>query len=751
MLENHYLDDLFNPTSIAVIGASGRPDAVGFKVFHHLMQGQFKGSLFAVNPKYTVILNKPCYVSVKEIQDKIDLAIITTPAAVVPQIIDECGQHGIRSAIVISAGFSEMGSQGRALEQIILEKAQRYQMHFIGPNCLGVMRPDAHLYATFDNNFALPGDIALVSQSGAICAAILDWALCREIGFSTIVSIGNSVDLDFGDILEYLALDPATKSILLYIEGVHYPRRFMSGLRAAARIKPVIALKAGRNATGVRAVHSHTGALVGDDDVFSAALNRAGAVRVMTIEALFNAAQILSSSYRASGDRLMIITNGGGAGVMAADAATNLQLMLLPPSEALLNELNPLLPAAWSHQNPIDILGDATPGRYRAAMEACLKDDNTDALLTVLVPVAMSQPLEVAKEVVVFAKQTTKPLIACWMGEKQVTASWQLFADHHIPCYSTPEEAVSALAYLSQYQQNQQLLLQIPEPLSAAAKSDVAGANLIMNAVLNEQRKILTTVESKAILSAFDIPVSQTIVTHTPNEALVTAESLGFPIAMKINSPDITHKQDVGGVLLNLTNGEAVRAAFNKMIERVKARKPEAKISGVTLEHMYKNTNYREVMIGVMRDKVFGPVISFGMGGSLVEIMQDQAVALPPLNSFLAQQLIAKTRAMKLLGSFRGKPPVNMNALINILLRVSDMVCELPQIQEMDINPLLIDENGAIAVDARIVIDYSSASSLDYFLIAEPNPMAKNLCYSGNLFQCFHFPIKLSPLSHYYS
>lgn len=714
MLERHYLDDLFNPESVAIIGASDKPGSVGKKVMANMVHAKFIGNLFPVNPKHKKILGRKCYPSVKNIAENIDLAVITTPAATVPQVLQECGEKGIRSVIIISSGFSESGDKGKELEQTILEIAHRYNIHFVGPNCLGVMRPNSHLNATFDNNYALPGNIALLSQSGAICAAILDWAMERKIGFSTIISMGNSADLDFGAILEYLALDPLTKSILLYIEGVHYPRRFISGLRAAARLKPVIAIKAGRNSSGVRAVHSHTGALVGDDDVFSAALNRGGAVRVASIEQLFTAAEVLSSTYRAKGDRLTIVTNGGGAGVMAADRATDLNIQLPALSDELLLELNKILPAQWSHQNPLDILGDATPERYKETIELCLKDEKSDGLLTILVPVAMSQPLEVAKEICTFAKETKKPLIACWMGDKQTQSSKHLFEECKIPVYSTPEVAVEAFSYLANYHHNQELLLQVPAPFAAPVKCDAAGSELIINNALNEKRKTLTTIESKAILSAFHIPVSQTIEAHTANDALVIAESLGFPVVMKISSPDITHKQDVDGVRLNIQDGETVRVVFNQIMEKAKAVKPEAKINGVTIERMQKNPNNRELMIGVIRDKVFGPVISFGMGGSLVEVLRDRAVALPPLNTFLAEQLISRTKASKLLGDFRGKPPINMKALIDVLLRVSDLVCELPQIQEMDINPLLVNEKDAIVVDARIMVDYSSTSTADY-------------------------------------
>lgn len=714
MLEHHYLDDLFNPESVAIIGASDRVGSVGWKVMSNMLNCHFKGKLFPVNINHEKIQEKTCYRTVADIPDVVDLAVITTPAKTVPLIMKQCGEKNIRSVIIISAGFSELGPEGKLLEQSILEIAKRHNIHFLGPNCLGLMRPQSHLNATFDNNFATSGNIALVSQSGAICAAILDWALEKKIGFSAIISMGNSIDLDFGDILEYLALDPQTKSILLYIEGVHYSRRFLSGLRAAARIKPVIAIKAGRNKTGMRAVHTHTGALVGNDDVFSSALSRGGAVRVQSIDELFTAAEVLSSTYRTNGNRLMIVTNGGGAGVMAADRAADLNIDLSQLSEETLLALNKILPPQWSHQNPIDMLGDATPKRYQEVIDECLKDKDSDALLAILVPVAMSKPHEVAKMICDQLVDLKKPLIACWMGEKQVKSSWKLFAENKIPFYSTPEIAVEAFSYLANYHHGQQLLLQVPEPLSSSFKPDVNGAELIINSVLSEQRKMLTTIESKAILNAFGIGVSQTIEAHTSNEALIIAESLGFPVVMKINSPDISHKQDVGGVQLNIQNGESARAAFNNIIERVKASKPEAKISGVSIERMYNNPNYRELMIGVVRDKVFGPVISFGMGGSLVEVVKDRAVALPPLNSFLAKRLIARTRAMKLLGNFRGKPPINMDALINVLLAVSDMICELPQIQEMDLNPLLVDEKGAIVVDARFVVEYSSATQANY-------------------------------------
>lgn len=714
-MKSHYLNKIFNPSSIAIIGASDRPNSVGMKVFYNLIKDNFSGALYPVNPNHHKVHGNLCYPSVNKINQPIDLAVITTPASTVPDILRECGQKGIQAAIIISAGFSETGKQGKKLEQVIVDVAQSYKIRFIGPNCLGVMRPSASMNATFDNNFALPGNLALVSQSGALCAGILDWAMDKEIGFSAIVSLGNSSNTDFGDVLNYLALDPKTHSILLYIEGVHDARRFMSGLRTAARIKPVIAIKAGRHPQGSRAALSHTGALIGDDDVFNAALERAGAIRVKTIEDLFSAAQILSSNYRVKGNRLTIITNGGGAGVMAADSAFELNISIPQLTEKTIQQLNNVLPANWSHQNPVDIIGDATPERYHAAIDICLKEDDIDGILALLVPVAMSKPLKVAKQIIEDAKNSDKPILASWMGHRQVKSARKLMDKHHLPNFNTPEMGVEAFSYLADYQRNQQLLLQVPEPSSfAPIKRNISAARLIFDSALAEQRKLLTASESKQILKIFSIPVSETIEASTLNEALSAANALGFPVVLKINSPDITHKQDVGGVALNIPNAEAVSIMFEKIIESAKKACPTANILGVTVERMFITNNDRELMIGVIKDIVFGPVITFGAGGTLVEVLHDRALALPPLNHFLAKQLIAKTNIFKILGKFRNMPAVDLEKIVNVILRVSEMVCELPYIREMDINPLIVNEKEIIAVDARIIIDYPSTSNIPY-------------------------------------
>jgi acetyltransferase len=571
------------------------------------------------------------------------------------------------------------------------------------------MRPSIGLNATFNQGSAMPGNLALVSQSGALCTAILDWAGSNDVGFSSVVSMGISADVKFGDILDYLESDPKTDSILLYVEGVEQARSFMSALRAAARIKPVIVMKVGRHEAGSKAAMSHTGALVGSDDAFDAGLKRAGVIRVETFGQLFATARTLASRYRkAYGSRLAIVTNGGGPGVMAADRAADLGIELAALSDTSMAELNGFLPPTWSHGNPVDVIGDATAERYQQAVSVCLRDPNVDGVLVILTPQAMTNPTAAAEAIVALANQSTKPILTCWMGRDQVEAGRDLFVDARIPDFRTPEAAVEAFSYMAAYHRNQQLLVQAPGSLGHQEEPDSEGAHIIIESVLAERRQVLTEIESKALLGAFRIPIATTAIARSPNEALVIAESLGFPVAMKVHSPDISHKSDVGGVRLNLHNAQAIRSAYKEIIAEAQKHRPEARIEGVTVGRMSKTPNGRELMIGVIRDPVFGPVITLGAGGIAVEIMGDRAVALPPLNRYLARTLINGTRVSKLLGKFRRMPPVNMDALESVLLRVSEMVCELPWLQEMDINPLIVDEHGAIAVDARVVVDYYS-------------------------------------------
>lgn len=710
----HYLKPLFSPQSVAVFGASDRADSVGKIVFQNMLQSGFQGSLYAINGKHAQVQGRKAYASIHDIEGDVDLAIIATPAATVPEIIEQCGKHGVKAAVIITAGFGEAGAAGVTLEQAVLANAKRYNIRLIGPNCLGVMRPDIGLNATFNHGNANTGNLAFVSQSGALCTAILDWASTNGIGFSSVISMGSSIDVDFGEILDYLVCDVNTHSILLYIEGIRNARGFMSAIRAAAQLKPVILVKVGRHSSASKAAMSHTASLVGSDDAFDAAVKRAGVVRVQTVTQLFSVAKALSCGFHPTGNRLAIVTNGGGPGVMATDIAADLGLSMASLSNETLDKLNATLPHTWSHGNPIDIIGDAQADRYHHAVEACLEDPNIDGVLTILTPQAMTKPLEAAKAVIALSDQYKKPLLACWMGGAQVLESRKLFNEHKKPSFRTPEPAIEVFSFLSQYYKNQKLLMQVPGPLSHHIAPDIEGARMVIEGALQEKRKVLNEMESKAVLSAFHIPVAKTLVARSANEALQIALELGFPVAMKINSPEITHKTDVGGVMLNLTNALEVRAAYQDMMDNIAQNRPDAHIDGVSIETMVVKPNGREIMIGVSNDPVFGPVITFGAGGTTVEVMHDRAVALPPLNAFLVKELIHGTRTAKLLEAFRNMPAIDMEALESTLLRVSEMVCELPALMEMDINPLIVDEHGALAADARIVVGFRTPASDRY-------------------------------------
>lgn len=703
-MPRHYLHPLFNARSVAVFGASEREDSVAGTLFRNLRHAGYKGEVYPVNPKYATVFGERCYASAGELPAVPELALIATPASTVVSIMQACGQHGIRHAIVLSAGFREVGEQGMALEDALVAIARQYGIRFIGPNCLGIQRPSIGLNATFSQGVTQAGDLALVSQSGALCTAMLDWAETNGIGFSSVISTGASADLDFGEILDYLAVDTQTKGILLYIEGIRDARRFMSALRATARFKPIVMVKVGRHATGAKAVMSHTGALVGSDAVFDALVRRAGVVRVNTILQLFASARALSTHIQPTGNRLAIVTNGGGPGVMATDLAVDMGVRMAELSPETIATLNGVLPSNWSQANPLDIIGDATAERYRAAVAACLADDNVDGVLAMLTPQAMTRPTEAAQAVVDVAKTSSKPVLTCWMGEAQVIEGRRLFKQAGIPYFTTPEPAVEVFSFLSAFYENQRLLMQTPGPLSHQAEPDVEGARLIIESALAHGRHLLNEVESKALLSAFHIPIAQTLIARDPMEAMLLAQQLGFPVAMKINSPDITHKSDVNGVRLGLSSGQAVRAAFGEMLADVKRLRPDATLDGIVIEPMAARPHAREVLLGMTSDPVLGPVIVFGAGGVDVEALQDRAVTLPPLNHYLARDLIRRTRVATLLGPFRNRPPVDMDALENVLLRLSEMVCELPWLAEIDINPLLVDEHGALALDARIVI-----------------------------------------------
>ena len=728
----HPLKSMFNPASVAVFGASTSETSVGGRVFANLIAGKFKGPVIPVNPKYDTVLDHRCVASAADLDGPVDLAVIATPAPTVSGILRDCAAANITQVIVLSAGFGEADGKGKALQAELIDTARALGIRLLGPNCVGLVVPTIGLNASFLNVAPPPGRLALVSQSGALCSAISDWAGPNHLGISALVSLGNAAVLNFGDILGYLANDPGTDAILLYVEGIKDASAFLSATRAAARIKPVVVLKAGRHAASARAASTHTGALIGSDEVFDAALERVGAVRAHTFGQLFAAAEILSSGKRAKGNGLCILTNGGGAGVLAADRAEELGLALSAPSEATQTALDALLPAYWSHANPVDILGDASADTYGAALAHCLEDKAFDGALVMLTPQAMTDPQAVAAKVIDTAGTSRKPVMACWMGETSVRTARARLSAAGIPDFTTPERAVEAFSYLARHDLNQKLALETPVEHPGLEPADIEGAAMIIDAALGQGRTMLSDIESKAILSAFHIPTGPTIAADTPEEALVAAETLGFPIAMKIASPQISHKSDVDGVRLNIASAGDVRPMFRDLTARARSLRPDARIDGVTVEPMAKVEDAREVVIGASRDPVFGPTILFGAGGTMVEVLRDSAVSLPPLTEVLANRLISRTRVARLLEPFRGRPAVDRGALIGVLLRVSDMLAELPQIQELDINPVLAGPDGVLCVDARIGIrrPRSDAQPYDHMAIA---PYPRHLVERGYL------------------
>jgi acetyltransferase len=740
----HHLERLFNPRSVAVFGASESETSVGGRVFANLAGSGFEGAIHPINPKYKEVLGRRCHASIRELREPVDLAVIASPGPTVAGIFEDCGATGIRNSIVLSAGFGETGAPGRELERELREIAVRNEMRFIGPNCVGLVRPWSGINASFLRSATPPGKLALVSQSGALCSAIADWAEPNHLGFSALVSLGNSVDIGFGDALSFLSADLKTEAILLYVEGVSDARSFISELRAAARIKPVIVLKAGRHHKSATAANTHSGALVGSDAAFEAALERAGAVRAMTFGELFAAAEMLSAHRSASGNRLCIITNGGGAGVLAADRAVDLGVELARPSEETLKTLDGALPAYWSRSNPVDILGDATPAAFDLALRTCLADRSFDGVLVMLTPQAMTDAEDTARTVIEAARAWKgKPVLACWMGETSVAAARHLLSGSGIADFATPERAVEAFSYLARHELNQRLSLETPGPQIFSDRHDVTGARMIIEAALAEGRAMLTDIESKAVLRAFGIKSGTTLEAESPAKALIAAETLGFPVAMKINSPQISHKSDVGGVRTNIMAAGDVRAAFLDIVAQARSARPDAEIRGVTVEAMAAVENARELLVGVTRDPVFGPTIVFGAGGMMVEVLRDSAVALPPLTTVLAERLIDRTRVSHLLDAFRNRPAANRAAVAEVLLRVSDLVSELPHVLALDINPLFAGPDDVIAVDARIQVSRPSgqAAAYEHMAIA---PYPKHLVETG--FLSDGTPITIRPI-----
>jgi len=699
------LEYLFRPRSIAVIGASKRPQSVGKVLSRNLFSADFDGPVMAVNPRETAIESTLAYNSVEALPIAPDLAVICTPPATVPEIVDSLGRRGTRAAVVITAGFGEGGdAEGAALRQRMLDAARPHLLRVVGPNCVGVMAPHARVNASFVHVAPRAGDIAFVTQSGAIATSIVDWATYRGIGFSHVVSLGDMADVDFGDMLDYLAADPQTRSILLYVENVTHARKFMSAARAAARSKPVIVIKSGRSEEAAKAAASHTGALAGSDAVYDAAFRRAGMLRVGDLGELFDATETLASGLKVAGDRLGILTNGGGIGVLATDSLVAGGGRLAELSEATMDRLGEALPATWSHGNPVDIIGDAPGARYRAALEALLADRGLDAILVMNCPTAVADSVEAARAVVdtLAAERRRVPVLTSWLGEGAAAEARRLFAERRLPTYETPGQATRAFMHLVHYRTNQDLLMRTPPDVAEEVDADLDAARSVIKGALEAGRDILTEPESKAVLAAFGIPVVETVSVATPEEAGAAATRIDAPVALKILSPDITHKSDRGGVRLGLVGEEAVRDAAARMLETIGEALPEARIDGFTVQRMAGMPGAHELILGVSEDSLFGPTILFGQGGTEVEVVRDSAIALPPLDPLLARDTMARTRVWRLLQGYRDRPAADLDALALTLVRISQMVSDLPELAELDVNPLLADHTGVLALDARL-------------------------------------------------
>lgn len=705
-----HLDKLFRPASVAVIGASPRPQSVGHTVMTNLLAGGFKGPVVPVNPNHSSVAGVPASPGVGDMPITPDLAVICTPPATVPGLIRALGERGTRAAVVLTAGLSALADDcGRPLDQAMLDAAAPHALRILGPNCVGLLVPECRLNASFAHAAALPGNIAFVSQSGALCTAVLDWAQARGIGFSHFVSLGNSADIDFGDVLEYLAGDPSTHAILLYIEGITAARKFMSAARAAARIKPVVAVKAGRVAEGSRAATSHTGALAGADDVYDAALRRAGIVRVLDMEELFDATETLARARPLQGERLAILTNGGGPGVLATDMLVMGGGRLAELASETIQRLDAVLPPTWSRGNPVDIIGDAPGQRYADALDILLAAAEIDALLFIHAPTAIVDSTAIAENIIGKVRDADLPVFASWLGAAAVAEARRIFEDAGIPDYETPGKAARAFLHLVEHRRNQEFLARTPQPAAPAPTPDSDAARSVIRNALEAGRTILTEPEAKAVLAAYGVPVVETRVASSATAAVRLANELGFPVAVKILSPDLTHKTDVGGVALDIETPDGVTAAVTAITRRLAELSPGARLDGFTVQKMARRPRAHELIVGAATDPTFGPIILFGQGGVAVEVIGDRAVGLPPLTMIMARELVSRTRVSRLLAGYRDRPAADLDAVCAVIMRVSQLVSDIGEIVELDINPLLADETGVIALDARIRVETAPA------------------------------------------
>lgn len=696
------LESLFAPRSVAVIGVSQREGSLGAIVLRNLLQGGFRGPVWPVNRRASQVHGVQVFADLDALPGVPDLAILCTPAPTVPELVEALGRKGTRGVIVLSAGMKQPGGTGRTLEQEMLDAARPHLLRVLGPNCIGALVPGIGLNASFAPGHARRGPLAFVTQSGALATAMLDWANAQGIGFSHFVSLGDSADVDFGDVLDYLASDGGTRAILMYAESVKHARKFMSAARAAARNKPVIVVKAGRAPEGARAAASHTGALAGSDAVFDAAVRRAGMLRVDTLEGLFDAASTLAQPRPWRGERLAIVTNGGGAGVLAADAVALGRGTLAVLAPETLRQLDACLPANWSRANPVDLIGDAPVERYTEALKVLLAAPEVDGVLFMHAPTAIVPAADIARACLPLLREAAKPVLTCWLGGETVQAARALCAEAGLAGYTTPEHAVAGWLQLVQYHRNQAALLQLPDAQPRELRVERDAARALLQEALRDGREWLDEADAKQVLEAYGISVVPTVRVRDAEEAAAAAGNLGYPVALKILSPQILHKTDVGGVALDLHSADAVRSAAVRMRQSVARLSPHAHVTGFTVQAMADRPQAQELIVGLADDAVFGPVVLFGAGGTGVEVRQDSALALPPLNAALARELIGRTQVGPLLAGYRGHAGVDQGAVVDVILRVSQMACDLAEVAELDINPLLADARGAIALDARI-------------------------------------------------
>lgn len=701
----HPLDSIFAPRNVAVIGASETAGSVGRTILWNLISNPFGGTVFPVNPKRSSVLGIHAYPKIADVPAQIDLAVVVTPALTVPGIIEECVEAGVKGAIIISAGFKEIGKAGAQLEEKILRRARSAKMRIIGPNCLGVMSPITGLNATFAKGMARPGNVGFISQSGALCTSVLDWSFRENVGFSAFVSIGSMLDVDWGDLIYYLGDDPQTKSIVIYMESIGNAQSFLSAAREVSLSKPIIVIKAGRTAAAAKAAASHTGSLAGSDDVLDAAFRRCGVLRVENLSHLFSMAEVLAKQPRPQGPRLTIVTNAGGPGVLATDALVEGGGQLAPLSEQTMAALNEVLPRHWSHNNPIDILGDADSNRYTEAVKIAMEDPDSDGLMVILTPQDMTYPTQTADMLRQVVAGTKKPVLASWMGGADVLAGVDILNRANIPTFDFPDMAARIFNYMWRYTYNLKAIYETPAlPVASAAEAtNMQHARELLESVRRAGRTILTEYESKQVFAAYGIPTVPTHLAATPDEAVALAEKIGYPVVVKLNSITITHKTDVQGVQLNLRDADQVRAAFSTIQNAVTQHAGAEHFQGVTVQPMIKLEGY-ELIIGSSQDVQFGPVLLFGTGGTLVEVFKDRALALPPLNTTLARRMMEHTKIYEALRGVRGRKAVDLDALDRLLVRFSQLVVDQPRIKEIDINPLLASPEQIIALDARIVL-----------------------------------------------